>query len=146
MIHHHEGAVVMSKMALQKTQNAELKPFLQKIIDDQDKEINKMKEWRDSWYAAKPPALNMDMPGMKMSSEKMNASSHEEEMKAMSGKDFDLHFIDMMVPHHEGAIAMAKNALQKAEHAEIKKLANEIIRAQEAEITKMKEWKTQWSK
>ncbi len=146
MIHHHEGAVMMSKMALEKTENAELKPFLQKIIDDQDREITKMKGWRDMWYSGKPPALNMEMPGMKMGSEKMNTGSHEKEMQAMAGKDFDLHFIDMMIPHHEGAIAMAKDALQKAEHAEIKALSNEVIREQEAEIKKMREWKDKWNK
>ena len=146
MIHHHQGAVMMSKMALQKTENAELKRFLQKIIDDQDKEIARMKEWRDTWYPGKPSALNMEMPGMKMGSEKMNTSSHEKEMQVMAGKDFDMHFIDMMIPHHEGAIAMAKDALQKAEHAEIKTLSNEVIREQEAEIKKMREWKAQWGK
>lgn len=146
MIHHHEGAVTMSKMALQKTENAELKPFLQKIIDDQGKEINKMKEWRDSWYPGKPSALIMEMPGMKMGPDKMKASSHDEEMKAMMGNDFDLHFIDMMIPHHEGAVAMAKDALQKAQHPEIKTMSNDVIRAQEAEIKQMKNWKSKWSK
>lgn len=146
MIHHHEGAVTMSKMALEKTENAELKPFLQKIIDDQDKEIAQMKQWRDSWYPGKPSALNMELPGMKMGSEKMGTGSHEKEMKAMSAKDFDIHFIDMMIPHHEGAIAMAKEAQQKAEHDEIKKLADVIIREQQAEIDKMREWKNKWSK
>jgi uncharacterized protein (DUF305 family) len=146
MVHHHEGAVMMSKMALEKTENTELRPFLQKIIDDQDKEIARMKEWRDKWYSGKPSALNMEMPGMKMGSEKMGMSSHEKEMQAMAGKDFDLHFIDMMIPHHEGAIVMAKDALQKAEHAEIKTLSNEVIREQEAEIKQMRDWKEKWSK
>ena len=146
MIHHHEGAVMMSKMALEKTENAELRPFLQKIIDDQDKEIARLKEWRNDWYAGKPSALNMEMPGMKMGSEKMNTVSHEKEMQAMAGKDFDLHFIDMMIPHHEGAIVMAKDALQKAEHAEIKTLSSEVVREQEAEIKQMREWKEKWSK
>lgn len=146
MVHHHEGAVMMSKMAFEKTENAELKPFLQKIIDDQDKEIARMKEWREKWYPGNPPALNMEMPGMKMGSEKMGTGSHEKEMQAMTGKDFDLHFIDMMIPHHEGAAVMAKDALQKAEHAEIKTLSDEVIREQEAEIKQMREWKKKWAK
>ena len=146
MIHHHEGAVTMSKMALQKTGNAELRPFLQKIMDDQNKEITQMKAWRDNWFPGKPSALNMEMRGMKMGSEKMNTNTHETEMQAMQGKEFDLHFIDMMIPHHEGAIVMAKDAVTRAEHAEIKNLANEIIREQETEIKKMKEWRAAWSK
>lgn len=145
MTNHHQGAVMMSEMALQQTQNAELRAFLQKIIDDQTREIAQMKEWRDKWYAGKPSALNMEMPGMEDHSEKMG-EAHSAEMKAMAGRDFDVHFIDMMIPHHDGAVEMAKDALEKAEHPEIKTLANEIIREQEAEIKKMRDWKEQWGK
>jgi uncharacterized protein (DUF305 family) len=55
-------------------------------------------------------------------------------------------FLDMMTPHHAGAVEMAKEALQKAEHAEIKTLSNNIIKAQEAEIKQMADWKAKWSK
>ncbi len=146
MIIHHQGAVSMSQQALAKTDRPELKAFLEKIISDQNAEIAKMKEWREKWYAGKPAAHNMDMPGMKMSSEKMHDPSHTKEMNNMAGKDFELHFLDMMTPHHEGAVEMAKDALKKAEHPEIKQLANDIIREQEAEIKKMAEWKADWSK
>ncbi len=145
MTHHHDGAVEMSKMVLNKTQNGELKKFAQKIIDDQQKEIAQMKEWREKWYAGKPPAMNMEMPGMSNSAKMMSADNMKM-MEAMTGKDFDLHFLDMMIPHHEDAVTMAKDALQKAEHQEIKTLANQIIREQEAEIKRMNDWKTQWSK
>lgn len=145
MTHHHEGAIQMSKMILGKTQNEELKKFAQKIIDDQQREIAQMKEWREKWFAGKPAAKNMEMPGM-ADSAKMMSGDHMKMMESMSGKDFDLHFLDMMTPHHEGAVAMAKDALQKAEHAEIKTLAQNIIKAQEAEIKKMNDWKTAWTK
>lgn len=145
MTHHHEGAIQMSKMILGKTQNEELKRFAQKIIDDQQREIAQMKEWRENWFAGKPAAKNMEMPGM-ADSAKMMTADHMKMMETMSGKDFDLHFLDMMTPHHEGAVAMAKDALQKAEHAEIKTLAQNIIKAQEAEIKQMSDWKTAWAK
>ena len=60
--------------------------------------------------------------------------------------EFDLEFINQMTPHHDGAVAMAEEALQKSEKPEIKTLANQIIKAQEAEIKMMNEWKTKWSK
>jgi uncharacterized protein (DUF305 family) len=103
-----------------------------------------MKEWREKWYAGKPSALNMEMPGMQMG--KMMDDSHTKEMQAMRGKDFDVHFIDMMTPHHEGAVKMAQEALNKAEHAEIKSLAEQIIKEQQAEIKQMQNWKNEWSK
>lgn len=145
MTHHHQGAVDMAKMALTKTSNEELKKFAQKIIADQTKEIGQMKDWRDKWFAGKPMAMNMEMPGM-MDSMKMMSADGMKKMGAMGGKEFDTMFLDMMTPHHAGAITMAKEALTKAEHPEIKTLANQIIKAQEAEIKQMADWKSKWSK
>lgn len=145
MTHHHQGAIDMAKMALTKSQDAELKKFAQKIIDDQNKEITEMKEWRDKWYSGKPAALNMETAGMG-DSMKMMMGDGMKKMEAASGKEFDLMFLDMMKPHHAGAIAMAKDALGKAEHPEIKTLSNQIIKAQEAEIKQMDAWKASWSK
>ena len=41
--------------------------------------------------------------------------------------DFDLRFIDAMTPHHQGALTMAKDAQQKSQRPEIKKLADDIL-------------------
>ena len=145
MTNHHQGAIEMAEMALKKSNNAELRAFAQKIIDDQKKEIAQMKDWREKWYAGKPEAVNMQMPGM-MDSMKMMAGDEMKKMEAASGKDFDVHFLDMMTPHHAGAVTMAKEALARAEHPEIKTLANQVIKEQEAEIKEMADWKSKWSK
>ena len=55
-------------------------------------------------------------------------------------------FLEMLIPHHQGAVTMSKEALQKSEKAEIKTLANAIIKAQESEIKQMKDWKAKWAK
>jgi len=51
-----------------------------------------------------------------------------------------------MIPHHQGAVAMANEALQKSKKDEIKTLANGIIKAQNAEIKQMQDWQTAWKK
>ena len=55
-------------------------------------------------------------------------------MMMKNGEYSDERFIDAMVPHHEGAVDMAGVALKNAEHEEIKRLAEDIVSAQEAEI------------
>ena len=67
-------------------------------------------------------------------------------LDSSSGNEFDLEFINQMIPHHQGAVVMAREALQKSQKEEIKKLAITIIKAQEAEIKQMKDWQTAWSK
>ena len=57
---------------------------------------------------------------------------------------FDQQFIDMMVPHHLSAVEMAKIAVDRGEHPELKALAANIVAAQESEIAQMREWRKDW--
>ncbi len=77
------------------------------------------------------------MPGM------MNQRSLMRNQTQMSGM-MDAHFIEQMIPHHEDAITMAKLALTKAQHPEIKQLAEDIIESQSKEIDQMKNWYKDW--
>lgn len=52
----------------------------------------------------------------------------------------DVDFVQGMIPHHQGAIDMAKVVLEKGKDPEIKKLAEGIIKAQESEIKLMNDW------
>ena len=144
MIHHHNGAIMMAKMVLGKTERPELKAFAQKVIDDQSKEIDYMKQLREQWYAGKPQAVNMEMPGM-VGGMKIMTGEHMKEMDQMPPAHFDDHFLNMMIAHHEGAVTMSKEAQKKAEHPEVKQLADNIIQAQGPEIEQMKKWKEMWS-
>ncbi len=56
----------------------------------------------------------------------------------------DQHFIEQMIPHHDGAIAMANLALTKAVHPEIKTLAEAILKAQTKENQEMRTWYQDW--
>ena len=58
--------------------------------------------------------------------------------------DVDEMFIQEMIPHHDDAIAMAELAITRAEHPEIKQLAEDIIRTQSAENAQMREWYREW--
>ena len=61
-----------------------------------------------------------------------------------SVNDIDRHFIEQMIPHHQGAIDMAKLAQKNAFHQEIKDMADDIISAQTNEINMMKNWQSSW--
>jgi uncharacterized protein (DUF305 family) len=74
-------------------------------------------------------------------------SSNEGSATAVSGSavPFDRAFIDAMVPHHESAIAMAQAAkLEGLSQPDLIKIANDIIRSQQAEIDEMVAWRKEW--
>jgi uncharacterized protein (DUF305 family) len=61
-----------------------------------------------------------------------------------SGDDFDAAFLSAMIEHHEGAITMAELAETRAEHQQIRQLAQEVIAAQDGEIAQMRQWQQDW--
>lgn len=58
--------------------------------------------------------------------------------------EYNLRFIDAMIPHHQGAVEMAKQAKEKSKRPEIQKLADQIIKAQDPEIQQMQKWRSAW--
>ncbi|MFZ9501539.1 MAG: CopM family metallochaperone [Beijerinckiaceae bacterium] len=68
-----------------------------------------------------------------------NDKMHRDMDIAFTG-DADADFLRGMIPHHQGAIDMAKIVLQHGKDPQVRKLAQEIVAAQEGEIAMMKKW------
>ncbi|MEH2235156.1 DUF305 domain-containing protein [Nostoc sp.] len=149
MIPHHQGAVEMAKEAQQKSKRPEIKKLADNIIKSQNQEITQMKQWRQAWYPSagdKPMAYDSQMGHMmEMSSNQTKAMMMSQDLGAADA-EFDLRFINAMIPHHEGAVKMAKDVLSKSKRPEIKQLAQEIIKAQNTEIKQMQQWRKTWYK
>jgi uncharacterized protein (DUF305 family) len=137
-IMHHQGAIEMSRMVETKGDHARVKAFARKVIADQQKDIKELESYRSRYYAGKEKMEGMSMPGM--SKEEM-MKSMEEDMKtvqAAAGHNLDHSFLSIMTEHHNDGIAMAKDALGKAEYTEIKAFARKMIAKQNKDITQMK--------
>jgi len=142
MIVHHQGAIDAAQLVATRAAHQELKDLAKSIISDQQREIAQMRTWRSSWFSESAPAINMDLPGMRDGMKSMDL----EKLDGLKENEFDLEFIRQMIPHHKGAVTMAKQLLSTDVRAELKTLADDIVRSQTAEIENMKTWEKEWSK
>jgi uncharacterized protein (DUF305 family) len=139
MIVHHTQAIAMADVALERTQNPEIRQIATAIKAAQDPEIAQMSSWLTLWGQPLPDMnAGMTTDGMgAMTSGTMMAGPDMSMLQNTSGAAFDQMFLQMMITHHQEAIDMAKKALNDGQYQPAKDLAQQIIRAQTAEIAQM---------
>ncbi|MBF2088400.1 MAG: DUF305 domain-containing protein [Synechococcales cyanobacterium K44_A2020_017] len=148
MIMHHQGAVVMAEDAQQASSTRpEIQTLASDIIAAQQTEIAEMQAWRQAWYPdapAEPVMYHAEMGHMMpMSADMMSAMMMDVDL-GTADDEYDLRFINAMIPHHEGALTMAQEALAKSSRPEIQELAEAIIASQQLEIDQMTQWQQDW--
>jgi uncharacterized protein (DUF305 family) len=174
MIPHHAQAVSMSKLAAQQASSPQVKDLATRIEAAQQPEIDQMSGFLRAWGAPVPDTNaagmggmngmdhgNMsgsNMPGMSQGSGAMPGMDHgsgggmpgmmsQQQMQQLSqahGAAFDKMFLQMMIGHHQGAVTMSKTELADGENPDAKTLAQNIITAQQREITEMQTMLAQW--
>ncbi|MFG3337958.1 DUF305 domain-containing protein [Streptomyces tendae] len=149
MIPHHRQALEMARLAPDRSASAEVEDLAARIEKAQDPEITTMTGWLTAWGEDVPqPAASNASPGATEPMPGMDHSGHSgmpgmmdgqdmAELEKASGRAFDTMFLTMMVEHHEGAVEMAGTEQAEGRYAPAKALADDIVTAQNAEITEM---------
>jgi uncharacterized protein (DUF305 family) len=146
MIQHHAQALEMVDLTMDRQLDPELAELTEQIRAAQAPEIERMADWLEEWDQPVPETsrdhanahgdedggMDMDMPGM-MTADDMAA------LEEASDEEFRDMWLQMMIEHHEGAVAMAEEEVENGEAPEAISLAKEIIAAQNEEISTMQE-------
>jgi uncharacterized protein (DUF305 family) len=151
MIQHHAQALVMVDMTMGRDLDPEMVELTDEIRAAQAPEIEQMADWLEDWDQPVPETsrdhanahagehggdageeMDADMPGM-MSAEEMDA------LEKASGEEFRTMWLEMMIEHHQGAVEMAETVVEEGQNAEVRALAEEIIRTQGEEISTMQD-------
>lgn len=141
MIPHHEGAIAMAKIALNRSKRPEIISLSKGIIEAQEREIVDMKAWHKEWFNSEVSDTDgSGMGGMHMDSMSGDVSV----LNTVSDAEFDREFISQMIPHHEMAVTMAQMLQSGTSHDEMKQLADNIITSQSSEIKMMRSWLNAW--
>ena len=148
MILHHQGAIQMAEEAQQKTSRSEIQQLAANIIESQSREENELlRAWRQAWYpnASAEPVMYDAASQSMMPMTALHQQSMAMQMDlGEADEEFDLRFMNAMIPHHEGAVAMAQEALEKSDRPEVKELAQNIVDSQQQEIDQMVQWRKDW--
>jgi uncharacterized protein (DUF305 family) len=133
MVPHHRSAIEMAEGARARgLSEPDLEKIAGDIITSQQEEIDQMLRWREQWFGSRQ--LGPIAPEVLGVPESELGMEHGGGDQIAGAVDVDKKFAEMMIPHHEGAIAMAEAAQTRAEHEELKTLASAIIEAQAREI------------
>jgi len=137
MIPHHQGAIDMAKVQLEYGRDGLLKSFTQRVIRDQEREIKFMKRNLATLEANLGENVQNSLSNMAFG--RVNQNMHMDMNIEFSG-NADSDFVNGMIPHHQGAVNMARVVLAYGKDPFARRLAYGIINAQESEITWMKKW------
>lgn len=132
MIAHHQSAIAMARLAETRAEHREIRDLSAGIIRGQSKEIAILKP-----FASGSGHQHMDMSHSEMGMD-------GDLSKLAAARPFDRAFLDMMIEHHQGALAMAQAELRDGSNARLLRLAQSIIDAQSVEIMDMQEWHKAW--
>lgn len=140
MIPHHESAVEMAEIAEQRAEHDEVKDLAREIVSTQTAEIGALEQEHQRLFGQ--PTSKGDHGTMGLPAHE--TGMHMDPTTLENARPFDRAFIDMMIPHHQGAIRMARIELAQGEDPDLAKIAEAIIAAQAREIREMNEWRVEW--
>lgn len=133
MVDHHHMALMMTEMCQMKATHEELMTMCATMHDAQAAEIITMQTWLQSWYGIdyEPMMSPRDAKDM-------------EEMEALPQEEFEVEFMNEMIPHHLKAIVSSTPCLVRATHGELVDMCVGIISTQAEEVKMLREWLCAW--
>ncbi len=140
MILHHEQAVRMSLLLLDRTEDPAIRGLAKDILLSQQNQIGLMTGWLDAWDV---PLIGDDAPMVWMGhAGPMPGMATREELATLSTlplPEAEIQFLRLMIRHHQGAIPMAEAILSRTDREQVRRLAKGVIAAQRTEIAYMQE-------
>jgi uncharacterized protein (DUF305 family) len=130
---HHEMAIMMATMCLDKAVHDELRTMCEQIVATQTAEQQMMQSWLSDWYnVAYSPQMTTGM------------MRQMEKLQSLVGGEVEIEFIKNMIRHHWKAVIEACQCIEKAYHDSLVGMRDDMVLAQTEEIRILQTWLCDW--
>jgi uncharacterized protein (DUF305 family) len=133
MVPHHQAAIAMAELAERRARTKPVRQIAGAIAHLQEEEIFVLRR-EDRALAAE----GVERGELGVPAHMTGMDDDAGTLRRVSGQAFDRAFLEAMIPHHEGAIAMARAELERGGDPELRDLAQRIVTSQTREIRFMR--------
>lgn len=141
MIPHHDAGIQMSQAQARLGKHAKLRKMASQDVIDQRKDNASMHKYLRGWKTA-AGSVGSGSPSAAMLEDMREMDRATAKMRMTGNQDRD--FIEMMIPHHEAAISMARTEIRSGRDPRVKKVARGIFDGQSKDVRDMKTWYRAW--
>lgn len=144
IIPHHQAAIDMAEMELERGADNHIRSHARDIINGQQEQIDLFTRWLEQWYGLSPDQAGAQAPPE--AREVMAAMEQETQARmqqlanAPGGQAFDVEFVRLMIPHHNGGIIEFLEPQSRAVHAKLRDESASGIATQEKEVVDFRQW------
>ena len=144
IIPHHRAAIEMAELELERGTSPDIRTHAENIIAEQQHQIDQFTRWLEEWYGLTPEEAMAQAP--KEARQEMAALEEEtrrmiEELRQVpAGEEFDVAFVQKMVPHHQAGIIEFLEPQSRAVHPQLRVAASTGITTQEMEVADFVTW------
>lgn len=143
MIPHHYQALVMTELVPDRSSDTQVEALASRIHLEQGLEIGTMRGWQGSRGLPKtdPATAYEEILNDPDMLEMMGMATPEElaELETLTGNDFDVLFLNLMIIHHQGAIRMLRDVLLHGQDLDLQQQAQDMMSTQTAQVAIMQD-------
>ena len=142
MVPHHRQALRMAELAPERARDEGVRTLAARITAGQGAEIDVLESWLDERGGVAGAAALQDHHHGGADAHDMPGAVTPAQLQQLAearGAEFDALFLELMIPHHQGALAMAAEALDEGTDVRVQEMATDVGVTQEVEVQRMRE-------
>lgn len=144
IIPHHRAAIEVAELELERGTSPDIRTHAENIIANQQHQIEQFTRWLEEWYGLTPEEAMAQAP----EEAQQEMATLEEETQMMiqelsevpAGEDFDVAFVQEMIPHHQSGIVEFLEPQARAPHTQLRVAATAGITTQQAQVADFRTW------